>query len=69
MGFLKKHGKPRQYEISRSVIYYELRVWVPVAQFWRHVALATNLDKIRKAAALDAKVRGYGDNYEITEVL
>lgn len=80
MGFFKKRGKPRQYRITyrsnrfSGSMLYELEVWNRRFSFWEHVRLygefrSNALDRLREEAALDAKVKGYGDNYEITEVL
>lgn len=79
MGFFKKRGKPRQYRITQRAgsfgyLLYELEVWDKALRFWAFCDLQGTykdnaLDMLRKYAALDAKVKGYGDNYEITEVL
>ena len=80
MGFFKKHGKPRQYRItSRPTTFsgsmlYELEYWDRCFSFWVHLNLYGHypdnaLERLRQEAALDAKVNGYGDNYEITELI
>ena len=80
MGFFKKRGKPRQYRIisrpstfSGSML-YELAVWDRCFSSWAYINLYHHakplaLELLRAEAALDAKVRGYGDNYEITELI
>ena len=80
MGFFKKRGKPRQYRIisrpstfSGSML-YELAAWDRCFSFWAdinlyHHAKPLALELLRAEAALDAKVKGYGDNYEITELI
>ena len=80
MGFFKKRGKPRQYRIisrpstfSGSML-YELAVWDRCFSFWAYINLYGHarpyaLERLRAEAALDAKVKGYGDNYEITELI
>ena len=80
MGFFKKHGKPRQYRIisrpstfSGSML-YELEYWDRCFSFWAYINLYHHakplaLELLRAEAALDAKVKGYGDNYEITELI
>ena len=80
MGFFKKRGKPRQYKItsrpntfSGSMI-YDLEYWDRCFSFWEHLNLYGHyednaLERLRQEAALDAKVNGYGDNYEITELI
>lgn len=78
MGFFKKRGKPRQYKIEVGTgganSFYELYVWNRSLGYWKFVNLYNRatpraLERLRAEAALEAKVRGYGDNYEITEVL
>ena len=78
MGFFKKRGKPRQYKIEIGTnaysMFYELYVWNRPFRLWEylhlyHHARPNALELLRAEAALDAKVKGYGDNYEITEVL
>ena len=79
MGFFKKRGRPRQYRIvsgmgSAGGVFYDLEVWTKFPDMWVPLtfqsASKTNaLDTLRRYAVLDAKVNGYGDNYEITEVL
>ena len=80
MGFFKKHGKPRQYRIisrpstfSGSML-YELEYWNRCFSFWAFLNLYGHyqdnaLERLRQEAALDARVKGYGDNYEITELI
>ena len=80
MGFFKKRGKPRQYRItsrpstSSDSMLYELAVWDRCFSFWAFLNLYHHtkplaLERLRQEAALDAKVKGYGDNYEITELV
>ena len=75
MGFFKKRGKPRQYKIEvRANLFYELYVWNRSLEYWKFVNLYLRetpraLELLRAKAALDAKVNGYGDNYEITELI
>ncbi len=78
MGFFKKHGKPRQYKIEvdtyRGYEFYELYLWYRSLSYWEFVSLYYRtedqaLERLRAQAALDAKVKGYGDNYEITELV
>ena len=78
MGFFKKRGKPRQYKIevgtSRANSFYELYVWNRSFRYWQYLHLYHHarpyaLEYLRTEAALDAKVNGYGDNYEITELI
>lgn len=75
MGFFKKRGKPRQYKIEIGAnMFYELyvrnhsfRCWDYLHLYWHATPLA--LERLRAEAAFDAKVRGYGDNYGITELI
>ena len=80
MGFFKKRGKPRQYRITSrpssfsGSMLYELEYWDRCFSFWTHVNLYHHtrpfaLERLRAEAALDAKIKGYGDNYEITELI
>ena len=80
MGFFKKRGKPRQYKIEIEVgthganLFYELYVWNRSLEYWKFVNLYLRetpraLELLLAKAALDAKVNGYGDNYEITELI
>ena len=78
MGFFKKRGKPRQYKIEVGthigVWLYELYVWDRSLKYWKYLNLYYRdtpraLERLRAEAALDAKVNGYGDNYEITELI
>lgn len=80
MGFFKKRGKPRQYRIisrpstSSDGMLYELEYWNRCFSFWAYINLYRHarpyaLEMLRQEAALDAKVKGYGDNYEITELI
>lgn len=78
MGFFKKRGKPRQYKIEastyRGVGLYELYVWNRSLEYWKYLNLYYRtedraLERLRAEAALGAKVNGYGDNYEITELI
>ena len=80
MGFFKKRGKPRQYRItsrpstSSDSMLYELTFWNGLLAGWSSLSLRRPSDKnaqemLRQEAALDAKVKGYGDNYEITELI
>lgn len=78
MGLFKKRGKPRQYKIEigkhRANMFYELYVWNRSFRCWEylnlyHHATPLALERIRAEAALEAKVSGYGDNYEITELI
>ena len=80
MGFFKKRGKPRQYMItsrpstSSDGMLYELEYWNRCFSFWAYINLYRHarpyaLERLRAEAALDAKVNGYGDNYEITELI
>lgn len=78
MGFFKKRGKPRQYKIevgtSRANSFYELYVWDRYLQYWAYLNLYHQdtpraLERLRAEAALGAKVNGYGNNYEITELI
>ena len=80
MGFFKKRGKPRKYRIisrpstfSGSML-YELAVWDRCFSSWAYINLYHHakplaLELLRAEAALDAKIKGYGDNYEITELI
>ena len=75
MGFFKKRGKPRQYKIEIVAnMFYELYVWNHSFRCWEylhlyHHAKPLALERLRAEAAFDAKVNGYGDNYEITELI
>ena len=80
MGFFKKRGKPRQYRITsrpstfNGSMLYELEYWNRCFSFWAYINLYGHyqdnaLERLRQEAALDAKVKGYGDNYEITELV
>ena len=74
MGFFKKRGKPRQYRITSDGMLYELEYWNRCFSFWTYINLYRHarpyaLERLRAEAALDAKVKGYGDNYEITELI
>ena len=80
MGFFKKRGKPRQYRITcrpntfSGSMLYELEYWNRCFSFWAYINLYGHcqdnaLERLRQEAALDAKVKGYGDNYEITELI
>ena len=79
MRFFKKRGKPRQYRIIREpshfgYVFYVLEAWNRTFSYWEYLALRNEyhphaLEILREHAAIDAKVMGYGDNYEITEVL
>ena len=78
MGFFKKRGKPRQYKIEVGThganLFYALYVWSRSLGYWKFVNLYHHarpfaLEYLRAEAALDAKVNGYGDNYEITELI
>ena len=80
MGFFKKRGKPRQYKIisrpstSSDSMLYELEYWNRCFSFWAYINLYRHarpyaLERLRAEAAFDAKVKGYGDNYEITELI
>ena len=78
MGFFKKRGKPRQYKIeigaNSYTMFYELYVWNRYLRYWEYLHLYGHtrphaLELLRAEAGLDAKVKGYGDNYEITELL
>ena len=80
MGFFKKRGKPRQYRITSrpntfsGSMLYDLAYWDRCFSFWAHLNLyhhsrPTALENLRQEAALDARVKGYGDNYEITELI
>ena len=75
MGFFKKRGKPRQYRVvDRNGVYYVLEAWNRSFLFWEFVALRGDFNPcalavLRTEAALDAKIKGYGDNYEITELI
>lgn len=78
MGFFKKRGKPRQYKIEvgthRANLFYELYVWNRPLGYWQYLHLYHHarpfaLERLRAEAALEAKVQGYGDNYEITELI
>lgn len=75
MGFFKKRGKPRQYKIEVGAnMFYELYVWNHSFRCWDYLHLHWHatplaLEHLRAEAALDAKIRGYGDNYGITELI
>ena len=73
MGFFKKRGKPRQYMIEYDRGNYTLCVWLRAPRRHWDVLAGTDvhseLHSLRLFAVLDAKVRGYGDNYEITELI
>ena len=80
MGFFKKRGKPRQYRITSrpstfsGSMLYELEYWNRCYSFWAYINLYHHakplaLELLRAEAALDAKIKGYGDNYEITELI
>ena len=78
MGFFKKRGKPRQYKIEIGTNgysrFYELYVWDHSFRCWDYLHLHWHatplaLEHLRAEAALDAKIRGYGDNYVITELI
>ena len=80
MGFFKKRGKPRQYRITcrfntfSDHMLYELTFWNGILAGWSSLSLRRPSDKgaremLRQEAAFDAKVKGYGDNYEITELI
>lgn len=78
MGFFKKRVKPRQYRITEDYApgyrCYKLEVWLEMLGRWSYCRLQGEstddaVRLLREHAALDAKVKGYGDNYEITEVL
>lgn len=78
MGFFKKRGKPRQYKIEVGTngysMFCELYVWNRCFRYWEYKHLygavrPNALELLRAEAALDAKVKGYGDNYEITELV
>ena len=78
MGFFKKRGKPRQYKIEVGTngysMFYELYVRNRSVRYWEYLNLYGHtrpdaLERLRAEAALDAKVKGYGDNYEITELV
>ena len=78
MGFLKKRGKPRQYKIETEAygysMLYKLYVWNRFFMCWDYLHLRSHtrpdaLETLRKAAARAAKAEGYGDNYEITELV
>ena len=75
MGFFKKHGKPAQYRLTYLSL-GSTRVlperWLRPYKRWSLVSMTTvsygSVESARIACELDAKVRGYGDNYEITEL-
>ena len=75
MGFFKKRGKPRQYKIEIVAnMFYELYVWNHSFRCWDYLHLYWHatplaLERLRAEAAFDAKVRGYGDNYGIKELI
>ena len=72
MGFFKKRGKPRQYMIEHDRGNYTLCVWLRAPRRWDDLAstdVHSELPNLRLFAVLDAKVNGYGDNYEITELI
>ena len=75
MGYFKKRGKPRQYWIrfNPSSEQYIISVWELGCVEWVDIACSNSstddLALLLEVAALDAKVRGYGDNYEITELI
>ena len=80
MGFFQKRGKPRQYRItsrpstSGDSMLYELEYWNRSFRCWGYLNLYWHatplaLERLRAEAALDAQVKGYGDNYEITELI
>ena len=78
MGFFKKRGKPRQYRVvidaDHKGAYYVLEAWNRGFRFWEFVALRGDFNPyalavLRTEAAREAKVKGYGDNYEITELI
>ena len=53
---------------------YELTFWNGILAGWSSLSLRRPSDKgaremLRQEAAFDAKVKGYGDNYEITELI
>ena len=75
MGFFKKRGTPRQYKIEvRANMFYELYVWNRYFRCWDYLHLYWHatplaLERLRAEAALEAKVKGYGDNYGIKELI
>ena len=80
MGYFKKRGKPRQYRItsrpstSGDSMLYELEYWNRCFSFWAYINRSGHsrpnaLEMLRQEAALDAKVKGFGDYYEITELI
>lgn len=74
MGFFKKRGKPRQYKIERTGNFFELEVWDRRWGTWDDVNLIVShrlgaVETLRAYAAFDAEIRGYGDNYKITELI
>ena len=73
MGYFKKRGKPRQYWIRFSSEQYIISVWELGCAEWVDIACSNSSTGdpalLLEVAALDAKVKGYGDNYEITELI
>lgn len=78
MGYFNKRGKPRQYKIEigehRAYMFYELYVWNHSFRYWEYLNMYHHtkplaLEHLRAEAAIEAKVKGYGDNYEITELI
>ena len=75
MGFFKKRGKPRQYRIRcmrdqrYDKVVYEVSVWGRILKAWNFSEDHASLVNARTSVRLDAALHGYGDNYEITELI
>lgn len=74
MGFFKKRGKPRQYlvRLGRTQFnneHYMLDFWNGYTWYPASFVVYGSPVLAREFAALDAELHGYGDNYEITELI